>query len=59
MVCLYPAAKAMMKALKTLNETRDVMSLGNMGTDWVVFNEIVGLDTWRRRELELSTRGVS
>ena len=27
-----------------------------MGTDWVVFNEMVGLDTWRRRELEFSTR---
>jgi len=44
MVCLYPAAKAMMKALKTLNETRDVMSLGNIGPDWVVVDEIVGLD---------------
>ena len=59
MVCLYPAAKAMMKALKTLNETRDVMSLGNIGPDWVVFDEIVGLDAWRRRELELSTREES
>jgi 2-methylisocitrate lyase-like PEP mutase family enzyme len=53
MVCLYPAAKAMMKALKTLKETRDV---GDMEMDWVIFNEIVGLDAWRRRELEFSTR---
>ena len=56
MVCLYPAAKAMMKALKTLKETRDVTGLGDMGMDWAVFNEIVGLDTWRRREPEFSTR---
>lgn len=54
MVCLYAAAKAMMEALKVLKETRNIASLSNMGVNWSTFNEMVGMDGWRRRELQLT-----
>lgn len=53
MVCLYSATKAMVKALKDLKQKRDVTKLASIGVSWSEFNEIVGLENWRRLELEL------
>lgn len=56
MIALYPAAKAMMEALKTFKETRDLKKLAEMGVSWSEFNEIVGMTKWRAMELEFSTK---
>lgn len=53
MVCLYAATKGMAQALKILKETRDASRLAEIGVSWAEFNKIVGLDVWRRLELEL------
>jgi methylisocitrate lyase len=52
MICLYTATKAIMEALETLKETRDVVGLAEKGVSWAEFNEIVGVNRWRRLELE-------
>ncbi|MGC8910018.1 MAG: isocitrate lyase/PEP mutase family protein [Fervidicoccaceae archaeon] len=56
MIALYPATKAIMEALKTFKETRDLKKLASMGVSWSEFNEIVGMSRWRAMELEFSTR---
>lgn len=53
MVALYPAAKAMQESLRVLKEEKDIQKIGEMGVSWSEFNDIVGFDEWRRRELEL------
>jgi len=56
MIALYPAAKAIIEALKTFRETKDLMKLASMGVSWSEFNEIVGMSRWRSMELEFSTK---
>jgi methylisocitrate lyase len=55
MVALYPAAKAMQESLRVLKEEKDIQKVGEMGVSWSEFNEIVGFDSWREWELELSS----
>lgn len=52
MVCLYPAVKAIMHALKELKKG-NVIDIAKEGVSWAEFNEIVGLKEWRKLELEL------
>ncbi len=52
MVCLYPAVKAIIKALDLLKEGK-IKEIAEMGVDWSQFNEIVGLNFWRSLEKEL------
>ncbi|MCW3992925.1 MAG: hypothetical protein NWE79_09450 [Candidatus Bathyarchaeota archaeon] len=56
MVCLFSATKAIMEALKVLKETKDVTRLSELGVSWAEFNDIVGLQRWRRLELEALSR---
>jgi methylisocitrate lyase len=56
MIALYPAAKAMMEALTSFKETRDLKKLASMGVSWSEFNDLVGIERWRELELEFSTR---
>ncbi len=52
MICLYPAVKAIRKALDLLRDGR-IKEISQMGVGWAEFNEIVGLGFWRRLEQEL------
>lgn len=51
-MCLYSATKAMIEALEALKRDRDVSELAGRGVSWAEFNDIVGLQRWRRLELE-------
>ena len=52
MICLYPAAKAMMDALYELKHGRDIRKIAGMGVSWAEFNNLVGVNKWRRLEIE-------
>jgi len=52
MICLYPAVKAIMKALNELKKG-NIIDVAKEGVNWAEFNEIVGLKEWRKLELEL------
>ncbi|HBT39208.1 MAG: Putative methylisocitrate lyase [Thermotoga sp. 50_1627] len=54
MVCLYPATKAMIEALKALRE-KDFQKVVELGVSWSEFNEIVGYTEWRRMESKYSS----
>ncbi len=56
MICLYPAAKAMMTALQELKTGRDIHRIASMGVTWAEFNDLVGVNTWRRLEIESLSR---
>jgi hypothetical protein len=51
MICLYPATKAMMESLEALKR-KDLDKVAELGVRWYEFNEIVGMEEWRRLELE-------
>ena len=52
MICLYPAAKAMMDTLHELKHGRDIRKIASMGVSWAEFNNLVGVNKWRRLEIE-------
>ena len=52
MICLYPAAKAMMDALHELRYGRDIRKIASMGVSWAEFNNLVGVNKWRKLEIE-------
>ena len=52
MICLYPAAKAMIDALHELRHGRDIRKIAGMGVSWAEFNDLVGVNKWRRLEIE-------
>ncbi|MBN2335589.1 isocitrate lyase/PEP mutase family protein [Candidatus Bathyarchaeota archaeon] len=52
MICLYPAAKAMVEALDELRHGRDIRRIAGMGVSWAEFNDLVGVNRWRRLEIE-------
>lgn len=52
MICLYPAAKAMMTALEELKHGRDIRKIASMGVSWAEFNDLVGVNKWRQLEIE-------
>jgi 2,3-dimethylmalate lyase len=51
MVCLYPAAKAMLDALQALKND-DLDGVGKLGINWSEFNELIGVKKWRQLEGE-------
>ena len=51
MVCLYPAAKAMLEALLALKND-DLQKVGEIGINWSEFNELIGVVKWRQMEKE-------
>jgi 2-methylisocitrate lyase-like PEP mutase family enzyme len=51
MVCLYPAAKAMLNALLALKND-DLQKVGEIGINWSEFNELIGVVKWRQMEEE-------
>ena len=51
MVCLYPAAKAMLNALIALKND-DLEKIGEIGINWSEFNELVDVRKWRQLEKE-------
>ncbi len=51
MVCLYPAAKAMLNALLALKND-DLKRVGEIGINWSEFNELIGVVKWRQMEKE-------
>lgn len=51
MVCVYPAAKAMLNALLAL-KNGDLAKIGEMGVNWSEFNELIGVKKWRQIEEE-------
>jgi 2-methylisocitrate lyase-like PEP mutase family enzyme len=51
MVCLYPAAKAMLNALLALKND-DLQKVGEIGINWSEFNELIGVVKWRQMEKE-------
>ena len=52
MICLYPAAKAMVDALDELKHGRDIRKIAEMGVTWAEFNNLVGVNRWRQLEIE-------
>ena len=52
MICLYPAAKAMVEALDELRHGRDIRKIAEMGVTWAAFNNLVGVNKWRQLEIE-------
>jgi 2-methylisocitrate lyase-like PEP mutase family enzyme len=52
MICLYPAAKAMMQALAELMNGQDFQKIAAMVVSWTEFNGLVGHTDWRELELE-------
>lgn len=52
MICLYPAAKAMVEALDELRNGRDINKIAEMGVSWAEFNDLVGVNKWRQLEIE-------
>lgn len=57
MVCLYPAVKAMMGALKALKDD-ELDGVGELGINWSEFNDLIGVKRWRQLEGEFGRRGV-
>ncbi|MGJ8455394.1 isocitrate lyase/PEP mutase family protein [Pseudothermotoga sp. U03pept] len=53
MVCLYPATKAMIEALKALKEN-DFNKVAQLGVSWSEFNDLVGYKEWRELESRYS-----
>ena len=51
MVCVYPAAKAMLDALVALKKG-DLAKVGEMSVNWSEFNELIGVKKWRQIEDE-------
>jgi methylisocitrate lyase len=51
MVCIYPAAKAMLNALNAL-KNGDLTRVGELGINWSEFNELIGVRRWRQLEGE-------
>ncbi len=51
MVCLYPAAKAMLNALQALKND-ELSKVGELGINWSEFNELIGVRRWRQLEKE-------
>ncbi|MEJ5228424.1 MAG: isocitrate lyase/PEP mutase family protein [Pseudothermotoga sp.] len=49
MVCLYPATKAMIEALRALKEN-DFNKVAQLGVSWSEFNDLVGYKEWRELE---------
>jgi methylisocitrate lyase len=49
MVCLYPAAKAMLDALEAL-KNGDLDRVGTLGINWSEFNDLIGTKKWRQME---------
>ncbi len=52
MICLYPAAKAMVDALDELRHGRNIRTISEMGVSWAEFNDLVGINKWRKMEIE-------
>lgn len=57
MVCLYPAVKSMVNALRALRES-DLKQVGELGINWHEFNEIIGVKRWRQMESESASPGL-
>jgi methylisocitrate lyase len=57
MVCLYPAAKAMLKALQALKKG-NLEKVGEIGINWSEFNELIGVRKWKRLESEFGQRNI-
>jgi methylisocitrate lyase len=51
MVCIYPAAKAMLNALISLKKG-DLAGIAELGVNWSEFNELIGVRRWRQLEEE-------
>ena len=51
MVCIYPAAKAMIGALQAL-KAGDLDFMGELGINWSEFNDLIGTKRWRQMESE-------
>jgi len=55
MVCLYPAAKAMLKALQAL-KNGDLKKVAEAGINWAEFNELIGVSRWWQIEMEFGQK---
>lgn len=55
MVCLYPAARAMIKSLEALR-AGDLKNVGEMGVSWTEFNKIVGIEQWDKLEVDITRK---
>jgi methylisocitrate lyase len=53
MVCIYPAAKAMIGALQAL-KAGDLDSVGELGINWSEFNDLIGAKKWRQMEADFA-----
>jgi hypothetical protein len=42
----------MIEALEELRHGRDVNKIAEMGVSWAEFNDIVGLNNWRKKEIQ-------
>ena len=42
----------MVKALKELRHGRDIRKIADMGVSWAEFNELVGVNKWRKLEID-------
>jgi 2-methylisocitrate lyase-like PEP mutase family enzyme len=51
MICVYPAAKAIMNALKMLKNA-DLAGIAENGVSWSEFNDLIGARKWRLLEDE-------
>ncbi|VVB72181.1 Isocitrate lyase [uncultured archaeon] len=51
MICIYPAAKAMLDALAALKKG-DLARVAELGINWSEFNELIGVRRWRQMEEE-------
>jgi len=58
MVCLYPAAKAMLNALLALKEG-DLKKVGEIGINWSEFNELIGVRKWKQLETEFGQGNIN
>ena len=57
MVCLYPAAKAMLNALLAL-KNGDLEKVGELGINWSEFNELIGVRKWKQLESEFGQGNI-
>ena len=57
MVCLYPAAKAMLNALLAL-KNGDLEKVGEIGINWSEFNELIGVRKWKQLESEFGKGNI-
>ena len=57
MVCLYPAAKAMLNALLAL-KNGDLEKVGEIGINWSEFNELIGVRKWKQLESEFGQGNI-